>query len=125
MRLLVTGPTAPLDEEQTAKLREHLIWAGESYDEGRIDADGNAVTAMVLLHSARPGVEAAAVEIAKELGWSVLHTHDAIQANDYPAWLDQALVIWPGLTETPEREMTLLDVGWRADAGVPVDVRHL
>lgn len=112
MRLLVTGPTAELSQEQQGKL-------GILMDELR-DSEIDP-TRPVLLHSGRNGVEAAAVEIAKQLGWEVQEHHYPLHpTNVFPP--EHALVIWePDITAYAETT----PISELADAGVPVDVRHL
>ncbi len=111
MRLLVTGPTGELSDHQYERLRD-WIHRGEPHE-------------MTLLHYGREGVEAAAVAIAKDLGWEVdlqevkwTKVGTPIRREFPPP--DHALVFWPRSWDIETTEIEGL-----ADAGIPIDVRHL
>ena len=119
MRLLVTGPTDDLTKEQHEKLRGLLNETEDYHSESTHQMP-------TLLHSGRPGVEAAAASIAAELGWEIFkwaYSHDAVQDADH------ALVIWysQGLPEPEEFDTNCPSDSCHglADAGIPVDLRFL
>jgi len=124
MRLLVTGPTAELTADQQDKLlgmMKQTAW--------RWSLDHFQARSRTLLHSGRSGVEAAAVEIANELGWEVMDCEMGPGDKSIDNAPDHALVIWPnykrdGLTEDFAGQVDD-EIDDLADAGIPVDVRHL
>jgi hypothetical protein len=113
MRLYVTGPPDWVTGKEFDKL-QHLI---RGY---RMIGTAANPPSHTLLHSGHQGVEAAAVTIARELGWEVVDL--SVKFHVEGSKIDRALILW---SNSPSVKNDIDIVCDFADDGIPVDVRHL